>query len=98
MANVAHANLLAADAPGVAGRVMNVANGRSQSLLELLAAINRLLGTSVEPIHEPPRVGDVRESMADITLARCLLDYEPQVDFEEGLRRSIGYYRQLIGR
>lgn len=94
--NVVHANLLAADAPGVAGRVMNVANGRSQNLLELLAAINRLLGTKVEPIHAPPRVGDVRESMADITLARRLLNYEPQVDFEEGLRRSIGYYRQIV--
>lgn len=96
VANVAHANLLAADAPGVAGQVMNVANGRSQNLLELLAAVNRLLGTKVEPIHAPPRVGDVRESMADITLARRLLKYEPQVDFEEGLRRSIGYYRQII--
>lgn len=96
VANVAHANLLAADAPGVAGQVMNVANGRSQNLLELLAAVNRLLGTKVEPIHAPPRVGDVRESMADITLARRLLKYEPQVDFEEGLRRSIGYYRQIV--
>ena len=43
----------------------------------------------------PPRLGDVRESMADITLARNLLGYEPEVDFEEGLRRSIDYYRSL---
>ncbi|MFH1923848.1 MAG: SDR family oxidoreductase [Planctomycetota bacterium] len=97
VANVVHANLLAADAPGVSGRVLNAANGKSIDLLELLAAINRLLGTEVKPVHEPPRPGDIRESMADITLARTLLGYEPQVDFHEGLRRSIDYYRQIAG-
>ncbi|MFW5692913.1 MAG: NAD-dependent epimerase/dehydratase family protein, partial [Thermoguttaceae bacterium] len=79
VANVVHANLLAADAPNVAGRVLNVANGTQFSLLDLLAAINDLLGTRVEPRHDPPRVGDVRESLADITLARQLLGYEQQV-------------------
>ena len=97
VANVVHANLLAADAPGVAGRVFNAANGRSINLLELLAALNRLLGTDVRPIHQPPRPGDVRESLADIYQARKLLGYEPQVDFHEGLRRSIDYYRRLVG-
>ncbi|MFH1266540.1 MAG: SDR family oxidoreductase [Planctomycetota bacterium] len=97
VANVVHANLLAADAPGASGRVLNAANGKSIDLLELLAAINRLLGTQVKPVHEPPRPGDIRESMADITLARTLLGYEPQVDFHEGLRRSIDYYRQIAG-
>ncbi len=95
--NVVRANLLAAEAPGVAGRVFNVANGRSTSLLELLAALNRLLETDVAPIHADPRPGDVRESLADISQARQLLGYEPQVDFEEGLRRSIDYYRKLAG-
>lgn len=98
VANVVHANLLAADAPGVAGRVLNVANGRSITLLEMLDAMNRLLGTGVKPIHAPPRSGDIRESMADITLARQLLGYEPQVGFEEGLRRSIEYYRTFAAR
>lgn len=98
VANVVHANLLAADAPNVAGRVFNVANGRSITLLELLAALNRLLGTDVSAQHLPPRAGDIRESMADITLARTLLGYEPQVAFEEGLRRSIDYYRKIVQR
>ncbi|NUQ64540.1 MAG: SDR family oxidoreductase [Pirellulales bacterium] len=98
VANVVHANLLAADAPGVAGRVLNVANGRSVTLLEMLAALNRLLGTDIQPNHAPPRPGDIRESMADITQARQLLGYEPQVGFEEGLRRSIEYYRAIAGR
>jgi UDP-glucose 4-epimerase len=93
VANVVHANLLAADAPDVAGRTINAADGRSIDLLHLLELLNRLLGTHVEPQFEPPRAGDVRESQADITLARRLLAYEPQVDFEEGLRRSVDYYR-----
>lgn len=97
IANVVHGNLLAADADAelVAGRTLNVANGRSTSLLELIAVLNELLGTKVDPVHEPARVGDVRESLADITQARARLKYEPQVGFEEGLRRSIDYYRQV---
>jgi UDP-glucose 4-epimerase len=93
VANVVQANLLAADAADVAGEVLNVANGRSTDLLTLLEVLNRLLETNVAPIHAPPRVGDVRESMADITLARRLLGFDPQIGFEEGLRRSIGYYK-----
>jgi UDP-glucose 4-epimerase len=98
VANVAAGNLLAADAPGVSGRVFNVAMGRTTNLLELLAALNGLLGTQVKPQHAPPRVGDVRESMADIAMARRDLGYEPQVSFEEGLARSIEYYRGLATR
>lgn len=94
--NVVAGNLLAADAPGAAGRTINVANGRSTTLVRLIAELNRLLGTSLSPRHEPARAGDVRESLADITLARTLLGYEPRVDFEEGLRRSSEYYRQLV--
>jgi UDP-glucose 4-epimerase len=98
IANVVHGNLLASDAKGVAGRVFNVANGRNTSLLELIAALNRLLGTKIDPIFAPPRVGDVRESLADITRARQLLGYESKVDFDAGLRLSIDYYRSIIGR
>lgn len=93
--NVVHGNLLAADAPGAVGKSMNVASGRTITLLEMLAAVNKLLGTDVQPKFDPPRTGDIRESMADITRARELLGYEPQVTFEEGLRRSIDYYQQL---
>ena len=95
VANVVHANLLAADAPGADGRVLNAANGRSINLLELLDVLNQLLGTDVKPMHQPPRPGDIRESMADITSAQTLLGYEPQIDFHEGLRRSIDYYRKI---
>jgi UDP-glucose 4-epimerase len=96
VSNVVDGNLLAADAPGVAGQVFNVANGRSTSLLSLVRQLNSLLGTAVEPMHAPQRPGDIRESLADITAARSLLGYEPKVDFEEGLRQSIAYYRELV--
>lgn len=98
VANVVHGNLLAADAANVSGQVINLANGRTTSLLELLSALNRLLDLKVAAVHEKARVGDVRESLADISLARKLLAYEPQVDFEEGLRRSIDYYRSIAGK
>lgn len=93
--NVVEGNLLAADAPNIAGQVMNVACGQSVTLLELLAAVNSLLGTDVQAIHVDPRQGDVRESLADISKARELLGYEPRIDFKEGLRRSIEYYRSV---
>ena len=98
VANVVHGNLLAADAPDVAGRMFNVANGQSTTLLELITVLNQLLGTKVAPIHAPARLGDVRESLADITQARTCLKYEPQIGFEQGLRRSIDYYRSIAGK
>jgi UDP-glucose 4-epimerase len=93
--NVVQGNLAAATAPGVAGRVFNVACGQQFSLLDLIASINRVLGTNLEPEFEDWRVGDVRESLADISDARELLAYCPSVDFDEGLQRSIEYYRSL---
>jgi UDP-glucose 4-epimerase len=95
--NVVHGNLLACDAPAdlASGRTLNVANGRTTSLLELIAILNTLLGTKIQPKHAAARVGDVKESLADITQARKRLQYEPQVGFEEGLRRSIEYYKKV---
>jgi UDP-glucose 4-epimerase len=98
VANVVHANLLAADAADVAGRTINAADGRSIDLLTLLELLNRSLGTNIKAQFAPPRPGDVRESQADITFARTLLGYEPQVDFAEGLRRSVDYYRRIVRR
>ena len=98
VANVVKANLLAADAPGIAGMMFNAANGKSTDLLTLIRLLNEFLKLDIQPIHEPARVGDVRESLADITMARKFLKYEPEVDFEEGLRRSIEYYRSVAGK
>jgi UDP-glucose 4-epimerase len=77
------------------GRVINLADGGQTTLLQLLELLGGLLGKKIQPVFLPPRVGDVRESLADITLARKLLEYEPQVRLEEGLKRTIEYYTQL---
>ena len=94
--NVVFGNLRAAESLEAAGRIINVACGRQYSLLDLVEAINRVLGTSLDPLFKSARAGDVRESLADISLARQLLDYRPVVGFEDGLRRSIEYYRTLV--
>jgi UDP-glucose 4-epimerase len=87
--NVVRASLLAADAPGAAGRVLNVAAGGSETVNDLAATIGRLLGKSVEKDFGPAQAGDVRESWADITAARETIGYESGVGFEEGLQRTI---------
>ncbi|HZZ71698.1 MAG TPA: SDR family oxidoreductase [Pirellulales bacterium] len=96
--NVVRGNLLAGDAPRVSGEVFNVAMGNSVNLLHLIALLNQHLKTNIQPIHAPARMGDVRDSLADITEARAKLGYEPSVHFEEGLRRSIDYYLSVVRR
>ncbi len=90
--NVVHGNLLAAKAPDAAGQVMNLATGVSISLLDLSSKLNTLMDTDLEPIHAPERPGDIKHSLADITLARRLLNYEPIVDFETGLKQTLDWY------
>lgn len=87
--NVLAANLLAVQAEGVSGQTINVAAGRSFSLNDLVATLNSLIGCSIEPLYAAERVGDVRESLADIAVARSLLGFEPRVGFEDGLRLTI---------
>jgi UDP-glucose 4-epimerase len=89
VANVVDANLLAADADGVSGAVLNIATGAATSVNELADSIGELLGQPVEREFLPPRPGDVRESWADIGEARRLLGFEPAVGLEEGLRRTV---------
>ena len=96
VSNVVHANLLAATAPGVAGRVFNVACGQRCTLLDLIAALNETLGTHVMPVHAAPRPGDVRHSLADVTAAQETLGYRTEVDLREGLRRTVAWYRQSL--
>ena len=96
VANVVDANLLAMEAPGVAGKSFNIANGRSTTLLELLDILGHLLNMKVSPDFQPPRTGDIRDSMADITQAVRELGYTPKVDLEEGLKRSIEYYKSVL--
>lgn len=96
--NVVAGNLAAATAKGVGGQVFNIASGSSFSLLDLAGSLNALLGTGLEPIFETVRVGDVRDSLADISAARRDLGYEPLVDFATGLERTVTAYRQASGK
>jgi UDP-glucose 4-epimerase len=95
VANIVEGNLLAAKVPAAVGKTFNIACGEQMSLLDLIAAINHILGTKIEPIFDPPRVGDVRDSLADISQAKSVLNYKPLLDFDEGLSRSIEYYRTM---
>jgi UDP-glucose 4-epimerase len=86
--NVVAANLLAADAPGVGGEIINVATGGSETVNALADAIGALLRKPVEKTYEPAREGDVLASWANVSEAQRLLGYEPTVDFDDGLRRT----------
>jgi len=92
VANVVAANLraMAVDRP-LGGEAWNVGTGRRISLLDLVGALNRSLGTDLEPEFRPDRPGDVRDSQADLGSIRAALGYEPTVDFEEGLRRTLAW-------
>jgi UDP-glucose 4-epimerase len=94
--NVVHANMLAARARQLRGEVINIACGERVTVNAIIAEINRLLGKQIQPMHVPERAGDVKHSLADISLARELLGYEPLVDFAEGLRRAIAWYRENL--
>ena len=92
--NAVEANLLACTPPGAVGEVINIATGQRQTLNRTLALLRELIGTNVEPIYGPPRPGDVLHAHADIGRARELLGYEPKVSFDEGLRRTVDWYRE----
>ncbi|HXW06803.1 MAG TPA: SDR family oxidoreductase [Vicinamibacterales bacterium] len=93
VANVVDGVLRACEAPGVSGEVINVATGGRISLNTLFETMKRLIGADVEPVYAESRAGDVRDSQADISKARALLGYEPLVSFEEGLQRTVDWYR-----
>ena len=96
IANTVDANLCAATADGVAGETFNIACGERISLNDVLARLRELTGKSIEAIHEDPRPGDVRHSLADISRAREQLGYEPRIGFAEGLRSTFDWYEGRV--
>jgi nucleoside-diphosphate-sugar epimerase len=97
VANAVAANLLACTAPAAAvGEVFNIACGERTSLNHLYGRLQALLGTAVPAVHGPPRAGDVRDSLADIGKAGNLLGYRGEVKLEDGLRRSLAWYRENL--
>jgi UDP-glucose 4-epimerase len=91
--NVVDANMKAAAIPAAAGGTFNVGTGRSVSLLVVLEHLQRALGTNIAPKMEPARIGDVRDSLADISQAEQILGYSPRVNLEEGLSRTAAFYQ-----
>jgi nucleoside-diphosphate-sugar epimerase len=91
--NAVMANLQACEAPSAAGKTFNVGTGHSISLNQVLKMLEKISRRPLEVKYEPPREGDIRDSLADIRLAKEFLDYEPQVYFEEGLQRTYAWYQ-----
>ena len=91
--NVVQGNLLACAAPAAIGETINLAAGGRVVLNDLVAQLNDILGSDLAPIYAAERPGDILHSQADISKARALLGFEPAVDFGEGLRRTVDWYR-----
>lgn len=93
--NVVQANLLGAERPAdqVAGKFFNIGGGQSINLLQLVEELGKIVGKPLSPKFGPPRVGDVKHSAADIAQAKSCLAYEPNISWQEGLRRTLEFYR-----
>ena len=93
--NAVQANLLACHASDeVAGRVLNIACGERHTLLQLVSLLNSILGTELSPRFEHGRRGDAKHSLADIDRARTLIGFQPEVSFDEGLARTVAWFRE----
>jgi UDP-glucose 4-epimerase len=94
--NVVHGNLLAAEAPDAAGKTINLACGEQLTLNQMLEVLRKITGSNTQAVYTDPRPGDVRHSWADITLAQKVLGYKTQVAFEEGLSKTVDYFRAVL--
>ena len=96
--NVISANILSATTPGIKHEVFNVANGKDNTVLELVSALNRIIGKNIEPKLLPVRPGDVFRTSADITKIQQKINYRPLVSFEEGLKHTVEYFKNKFNK
>ena len=98
--NTVNGNLLAAHAPAieVAGKTFNLATGRRITLNETVSILRKIVGYKGEVKHGPERAGDIKHSLADITQAQTHMGYKPTVSFEEGLEKTVAWYRTFVGK
>ncbi len=94
--NVVEANLLATRARKTSGEVVNIACGQAVTVNETIEIINELVDKNIKPIYADPRPGDVKHSLADISLAKKLIAFKPKVSFRDGLQKAIGWYRDNL--
>jgi UDP-glucose 4-epimerase len=92
--NIVDATLRACETPGASGLVFNGGTGARITLNQVLKSLEQITGKAVKPKYDAPRDGDIRDSQADVSLARKILGYEPRVHFEEGLKRTWDWYKQ----
>jgi nucleoside-diphosphate-sugar epimerase len=95
--SVIRANILSATTPGLKHEVFNVANGQDNTVLELVAALNRIMGKNIQPKLLPVRAGDVFKTSADISKISRLTGYQPVGSFEEGLKETVEYFKKKWG-
>ena len=93
--NVISANILSATTPGIKHEVLNVANGIDNTVLDLVDTLNRIMGKDIKPKLLPIRPGDVFKTHGDISKASRIIHYKPLVNFEEGLRKAVEYFKTL---
>lgn len=91
--NVVQANILAATTPGIKHEVFNVANGKDTTVLQIVDSLNKIIGKNIQPKLLPIRAGDVFRTLADISKIKKMLKFEPLVDFDEGLKRTVAYFK-----
>ncbi|MHC4160354.1 MAG: SDR family oxidoreductase [Planctomycetota bacterium] len=94
--NVVEANLLAARVPHTTGQTVNIACGQAVTINEIIDIINELTGKNIKPVYVPSRPGDVKHSLADITLAEKTINYKPTIDFRTGLKNTIDWYKDNL--
>ena len=92
--NVIEANLLAANTPGLKWSLLNIADGKDKTVLELVTLLNKIMKKNIKPVHLPPRPGDIFKTLADILQAKNILGYQPRIDFQEGLRRTVEWFKK----
>ncbi len=91
--NVVQSNIKAATAPGIKCEVFNVACGKNYSVLDIVKYVNKILKKDIKPRFTPPRAGDVKNTLADISKAKKLIKFDPKIGFEEGLIKTIEYFK-----
>jgi len=93
VANVVQANIKSAVTPGIKCEVFNIACGKAYSVLDIVKHVNKILGKDIKPALGPIRAGDAKHTLADISRARKLIGFKPEVGFEEGLKKTIEYFK-----
>lgn len=94
--NVVEANMLSALTTGIKCEIFNVANGKDNSILDLVNTLNKIMQKEIKPVFEPQRIGDVRRTLADISRIKKVLNYRASIDFKEGLEKTVNWFKTTL--